>query len=86
MVTQAVLDLARIIEQRGWTLAQAELELQLAPGGGLLTKILQDVRKPGRHLAFRIEQRLGIPMSQWEKTVRGSPPRKRRVADTGRAA
>lgn len=81
-MTQAVLDLARIIEQRGWTLAQAERELELAQGGGLLTKILQDRRKPGRGLAFRIEQRLGIPMSQWEKLVRGTAPRKPRATNT----
>lgn len=78
MLNQAALDLAKVIEKRGWTHAQVEAEVGLAEGGGLITKMLHGDRKPSRPLAFLFETKLGIPMSHWEIAVPPSKAPRRR--------
>jgi transcriptional regulator with XRE-family HTH domain len=69
MLNQAAVALRRAIERKGLTHEDVERELGLAPRSGQVTRLLSGERKPGRELAFRIQQLFKVPMAWWEILV-----------------
>lgn len=75
----------REIERRKLTHEVVEQMLGLAVRSGQVTRLIRCERKPGRELAFKIEELFAIPMSWWEKPA--PPPRAPRVSKSaGKAA
>lgn len=76
MLNRAALQLATLIEERGYRHEDVERLLDMPVGSGSVTRWLSGDRKPGRALAYRIESRLGILMSEWERPARAARGRR----------
>lgn len=50
---------------KGWT--QAEMAKELQCSKGTIISIENDYRLPGRALAYRMEDALGVPARAWDK-------------------
>jgi transcriptional regulator with XRE-family HTH domain len=68
------------MEARGWT--QVELAAELEVDSGLVSRWLYGERVPGREMALRIEEKLGIDPKFWgqKPTIAFVPPAARVAA------